>query len=154
MFGWLKERRERKMILSSATGDYHDAIALSGYFLRLQLKPLSDEEVRGTLYLDTNFARGYIDGFISATVDLADEVVINPTRHMMLTLIGYDRIFSGDMKKAIIFAARSREIFTAENEPEYIFGRKTGADEFNALRLSQTEPDGLSAGLALYMNQM
>lgn len=153
MFGWLKERRERKMILSSATGDKHDAIALSGYFLRLQLKPLSDEAVKTTGYLDTNFARGYIDGFISATVDL-DEVVVSPAHHMMLTLIGYDRVFSGDMKKAIIFAARSREIFTAENEPEYIFGRKTGANEFNALRLSQTEPDGLSAGLALYMNQM
>lgn len=72
----------------------------------------------------------------------------------MLTLIGYNTIFSGDMKKAKLFAARSIAILTTENEPEYIFGRKTGADEFSALQLSSTEPNGLSAGLTLYMNQM
>lgn len=153
MFGWLKERREKKLILASATGMNHDVIALSGYFLRQQLQPLSDEAVKTSGYLDTNFARGYMDGFLSASVEFTDEVISSPTQHTILTLIGYNTVFSGDMKKAKLFAVRSLEIFTVENEPEYFFGRKTGADEFSALQLNKIQPDGLSAGLALYMSQ-
>ena len=148
MFKWFKNKRDLKQLLAVASLAEQSLLSSSAGILRAQLEAIGNDLLKLHHYVHGDFARGYMDGFLSAAIEANGFEVDDEMHLLVFKMIGYSFFFSGDADKSKVFAAETLELLTHYVSADVVVGRNLGISEYKVLLESQSHPAGLYNGYA------
>lgn len=146
MFGFFKKRREMKKLELAATNGAISALLSASSILRNQVSSIGDDVIKIHPYIHSVFARGYIYGFIEASIVKSGVKYLDDMHLSILVMLGHAYFFDKDPIKAQGYWAETQDLLERQKDADCLRAKDLGAIEYKSMITAQDMPESLAGG--------